>query len=170
MPEKIDIDDEYTAAAKVLGVEYPANRDQIDRAYKAQLEQSAGNAQREEELLHAKGILTGSVQPKDQFGRFWTYVKRQLNNPAHSERPPTVSERVRTAGPQGLFSFAASYLNSLQSGKKQFIDPSQIGSSNPTISDRIQENLAKGKPTRSIWSYLTSGSPGEDPPGKGIRR
>jgi hypothetical protein len=177
MAEKVYIQDEYLAAARALQVPINAKTDEIDRVYQERLKECANDARRKEELLHAKNILTGSSPTMEDLVRYTNWQKKQLKGPAHSERPPTFWERARSAigsaaAPRKLLSFAAPFLDGLQSSKKQFRDPSEISASSRTIPERVQTNLENGSPTRSIWSYLHPGSRGENRPGnsKGTRR
>ena len=167
MAEKVYIQDEYLAAARALQVPIGAKPDEIDTAYQKRLKECVDDPRREEELLHAKDILTGSLPTMEELVRYSIWQKKQLKGPAHSERPPTFWERARSAigsaaAPRKLLSFAAPFLNGLQSSKNQFRDPSEISASNRTIPERVQTNLENGSPTRSIWSYLNPGSRGEN--------
>jgi hypothetical protein len=177
MAEKVYIQDEFLAAARALQIPINANPDQINTAYKQRLKECANDPRREEELLHAKNILTGSSPTMEELVRYTHWKKKQLKGPAHSERPPTFWDRARSAigsaaAPRKLLSFAAPFLDGLQSNKNQLRDPSEISASNRTIPERVQTNLENGSPTRSIWSYLNPGSRGENRPSnsKGPRR
>jgi hypothetical protein len=97
MAEKVYIRDEYFAAARALQVPPAAKPDQIENAYQERLKECADDARRKEELLHAKGILTGSLPTMEELVRYRTWKNKQLKGPAHSERPPTFFERARTA-------------------------------------------------------------------------
>ena len=170
MAEKVNIQDEYLAAAIALGVPIGATPDEIYRAYQERLKECVDDPRREEEFLHAKEILTGSLPTMEELVRCTTWKNKQLKGPAHSERPLTFWERARraigSADPtRKLFWFAAPLLDGLQSSKKQFRDPSEISASSRTIPERVQTNLENGSPTRNIWSYLDPANRGENRPG-----